>query len=571
MKNSKLAKKMLIIYSLSFGILCLFSLGAIQVTLQIYESKLYVNSLKELDFFIQTVEGELNDVEKTSFSIAMDYDIQMKLAAAMDIVDLDEYSFQMYQFKIRLQMESLNSNGIQNIIYTDKKKIQYSLGKKMIEIPEDRYNKILEETSAANGAYVSISPTEEFQYVLSGRDIRKYTDASLEYLGTLLLVTDLNEIVASHKNQLEESEAGICIYSSDGMIYQKEDGIGSQLQKTKLDQLYQIVNINHKKYFVCYLSSELTGWTYVNYFPYNQIYQTNTMIRYVMIFGYLLLFLLYFIIMKKLSGTVLKPIENLAQSMRIVESGEFEKAKILLDDALRKDEIGLLNQEFNIMLDKIRLLIHENYEKQILLKDTQYKALQAQMNPHFLYNTLNSINIMIKVQRNEEASKMIVSLGELLRAALSQKTVSTVQDEIDLVQSYIDIQKIRYKNRANFYLESEGNFKDYQLPKLILQPLVENAIYHGVDQSIRNCNVYVRVREENSMIYMEVEDDGPGMNKEEYKKMLDLKQHKNGNGIGLQNIINRLQLFFEEVDIEVKSEVGMGTKVSITIHNGGSI
>ena len=116
--------------------------------------------------------------------------------------------------------------------------------------------------------------------------------------------------------------------------------------------------------------------------------------------------------------------------MEIVETGDFDRAKQFLGDSVRTDEIGMLNQEFHVMLDKIDFLIHENYEKQLLLKDTKYKMLQAQINPHFLYNTLNSINWMIRAKRNGEAAEMTVALGTILRSALSKEQYSTLESEI---------------------------------------------------------------------------------------------------------------------------------------------
>ena len=213
------------------------------------------------------------------------------------------------------------------------------------------------------------------------------------------------------------------------------------------------------------------------------------------------------------------------------------------------------------MLDKIMVLIHENYEKQILLKDTQYRALQAQINPHFLYNTLNSINWMIRSGKNEEASEMLISLGDLLRAAFKK----------ELARHYIDIQKVRYRRRAEFLVEAEGDLEAYHVPRMILQPLVENSINHGVDNSLNKCRILVRVKEnvEEQTMTLEVEDDGPGMTEEELEAVRNFTMVPKGNGIGLKNIRERLNLIFSDAVFEITSQPGKGTVVRIEIPKYG--
>lgn len=138
-----------------------------------------------------------------------------------------------------------------------------------------------------------------------------------------------------------------------------------------------------------------------------------------------------------------------------------------------------LSREFRTMLETVDTLIHENYEKQLLLKDTKYKMLRAQINPHFLYNTLNVIHWMIRAKRNEEAGRMIVELGDILHYSFSQTPYAIISDEIKMVKSYIKIQQSRYQDRIKFEIFTEGALDKYIMPRMILQPLVENAISYG--------------------------------------------------------------------------------------------
>lgn len=570
-RNFSLAKKMVLIYAVIFGILCGITLLALQMTLSIYDSKLYQKSLEELNFFTDKVDDELEKVEELSYDLAMDYDIQTQLSNIKEAETKAEYSFQMSKMRSRMTTEALNAELVSEFIYTDKYLTKYEVGNRYVELPVDTYYEILDKFDEAMGAYVYQNPTEEFPYLVSGRNIRKHLDASLDYLGSLIFVSDIRVLIEKHSNRLQAEVSDLCVYSEAGLIYQSEEGLYGRIRNRIPQGDYDIINIDGRKYFLCKLMSVNTGWTYVNLFPYSSIYFMNTVVRYCLVGGFLLLFIVTILVMKRLSKAITRPLERLTDSIQIVEAGEFRKAREYLDGENSTDEVGLLTQEFQVMLDKIIVLIHENYEKQILLKDTQYRALQAQINPHFLYNTLNSVNWMIRAGQNTEASEMIISLGDLLRAAFRKDQLATVKEEVDLARHYIDIQKVRYKRRAEFCVEEEGDLEAYQVPRMILQPLVENAINHGVDNSLNKCHIWIRVKElaEEKRMILEVEDDGPGMTGEELDAVRNFTMDPKGNGIGLKNIKERLNLIFEDAVFLINSLPGRGTVVRIEIPKYG--
>ena len=570
-RNTSLARKMMVVYVAIFGILCSITLLAMQVTLSIYDGQLYHKSLEELNFFTERVDGELKKVEELSFDLAMDYEIQNQLSIIKSAKNKAEYSFQMSKLRSRLTTEALSAELVSEFIYTDKFLTRYEVGKRYVELPVGIYDSLLEKFDKAKGAYVYENPTEEFPYLVSGRDIRKHIDASLEYLGSLIFVSDIRVLIEKHLNQLKTDVSSLCVTSDSGLIYQSEDGLYEKIRQVLPESDYEIINLQGRKYFLCQLTSAETGWTYVNMFPYSSICFMNTMVRYCLIGGFLVLFVAAMLILKRLSTAITRPLNRLTDSIQIVEAGEFQKAKEYLEGEKRGDEAGILTQEFQIMLDKIMVLIHENYEKQILLKDTQYRALQAQINPHFLYNTLNSINWMIRSGKNEEASEMLISLGDLLRAAFKKEQLATVLEELELARHYIDIQKVRYRRRAEFLVEAEGDLEAYHVPRMILQPLVENSINHGVDNSLNKCRILVRVKEneEAQTMTLEVADDGPGMTEEELAAVRNFTMVPKGNGIGLKNISERLNLIFSDAVFEISSQPGKGTVVRIEIPKYG--
>lgn len=319
-----------------------------------------------------------------------------------------------------------------------------------------------------------------------------------------------------------------------------------------------------QRYFVCYLKSSKTGWTYVNMFPYTEIYGQNQNLRYLIFFGFLFLFIVSALVVEKMAHIITKPLVHLTKSMEIVETGDFVSAKEFLGVNENEDEIGLLTQEFQVMLDKIDNLIHENYEKQLLLKDTKYQMLQAQINPHFLYNTLNSINWMIRAKKNDEAAEMTVALGALLRSALSKQQYITLREELENLKKYITIQKYRYQKRVVFLVDAEFS-GSCLIPHMTLQPLVENAISHGVDRMLTECAIKVTIREEEK-VFIQVADTGPGMTEEELEAVRSFTMKPKGHGIGLKNIYERLKMAFDqEAEFMIDSAPGAGTAVTIRI------
>ena len=565
-RDLKLAGKMIAIYVIMLGICFLLSITALQYSFNIYDGKLYEKSLQELDYFTQQVNRSLDEVEDLSYYIAIDTKIQEQLSKIQSLKHFTaEYSYETYQLRMLIANELANSNIITNILYTDGEDTQFLVGTAAGDIDEDLYKSVMERIHEAKGAYVVQPPAMGYPYLLSGRDIRKHIDASLDYLGTLLITSNVAGMIEKNIDELEADSAALCVYSSEGVIYENQENMMETIPPVSGEKGYQIIKNQGQRYFLCYLKSSKTGWTYVNMFPYSEIYGQNQNLRNFMFGGFMALFLAAGLILKKLAHMITKPLENLTKSMEIVEVGDFGKAKKFLQTSERADEIGLLTQEFRVMLDKIDNLIHENYEKQLLIKDTKYKMLQAQINPHFLYNTLNSINWMIRGKKNDEAAEMTVALGVILRSALSKEQFFTLEEELDILKRYITIQEFRYRKRAVFHVSSRVQ-GSYLIPHMTIQPLVENSIYHGVEKMLTPCTISVSLEEEGDHIWIQVSDDGPGMTAEELQAARSFSLESKEHGIGLKNIYERLKMAFDqEAEFDIGSSPGEGTKVTIRI------
>lgn len=565
-RDLKLAEKMIIVYILMLGICLFISITALQVSFNIYDGKLYEKSLTELDFFTKEVNRSLDEVERISYNIALDLKIQEQLSKMKHMDhDLADYAYEVYRLRLLFDNQLTNSSMISNMAYTDGEKTQFVVGIATGTIDGEMYDSVMDRIHEAKGAYVVQQPTAEYPYLLSGRDIRKYIDVSLEYLGSLLITCDVSSMIERNMNDLEAAGFGLCVFSEEGVIYENQERMMERLPELEGDSGYQIVKEQGQRYFVCHLKSAKTGWMYVNVFPYSEIYGQNQNLRYMMVGGFLVLFLASALVLKKLAHMIVKPLEHLTESMQIVETGDFDRAREFLGTSMQKDEIGLMTREFRVTLDKIDNLIHENYEKQLLVKDTKYKMLQAQINPHFLYNTLNSINWMIRANKNHEAAEMTVALGTILRSALNKQQYVAIEEELDSLRKYMTIQEYRYRKRVTFSVECKVCGR-YLIPHMTLQPLVENSIYHGVEKMLTPCAISVSIKEEGERIQVMVSDNGPGMTEDELESVRSFTARSKGHGIGLKNIYERLKMAFEQdADFKICSAQGQGTAVTITI------
>lgn len=242
----------------------------------------------------------------------------------------------------------------------------------------------------------------------------------------------------------------------------------------------------------------------------------------------------------------------------------------------RTDEIGTLYNQYQTMLEENNRYIKSEYENKMILMDTQMKALESQINAHFLYNTLEAINSLAEIEEAEDISVMALALGDMFRYSIKTKgALVTLEKELAHVKNFVAIQQIRFDNGFRFEMDVPEELYSCRILKMILQPLVENALYHGLLHCNAGSSIYLSARKENKIIYFTVKDDGVGMASEtleqlqklleEKPKFGELSQHAN-ESIGLKNINARIRLYYgEDYGLSVKSEQRCGTTVQIKI------
>lgn len=558
--NLSLSQKMVSAFFALLLVICLVMLAALNISFGIYDQNLYEKSLQSLDFFARQVSDELEDVESFTYDLAVSPELQQQLSELKTLAfGTSAYDYARYQLRVQLIQEARTHPIVKNIRFIDTNGSEMLVGTDTG--PMDTAS-LLEALHQAYGAYLLTSPTADYPYLVGGRDIRKHIDSSMEYLGSYLVTCDAAGVIQRELQGMTSSPGTLYVAAGDTMVYR-----GAEVDPPAVegDHGYRVWRQDGQSYFVCWMTDPATGWLYLNIFPYSQIFGQTMALRFIVLGVFVALFVVGGLVMRVLARLITRPLARLSASMKVVESDDFEAALAMLPDHPYRDETGQLTGEFRVMLQQIDTLIRENYKKQILLQQTQYQMLQAQINPHFLNNTLNTVNWMIRAGRSEDAARVVVELGQLLRAALARESATTVAREVELVQSYIAIQEFRYHGRAAFQVETEGALDRWTMPKMILQPLVENAILHGVENSLTPCTITVTAREQTADILLEVHNTGPCMTPEELDAVRRFAAKPKGHGIGLKNINDRLQLYFGSFGWQIDSDPEQGTRVLMTL------
>lgn len=277
---------------------------------------------------------------------------------------------------------------------------------------------------------------------------------------------------------------------------------------------------------------------------------------------------------------ITNPLKKLTLSMKALQSGDFTQRVHFSGN----DEVGRLGHLYNTMVGRIKALIDDVYASSLKQREAELKALQSQINPHFLYNTLNMIQWTALQKNDREISEMVAALSQVFRLSLnSGNDYVELEHEVELVRHYLFLQQKRYPLRLHFEIEVDPELKRFMMPKLLLQPLVENAIIHAIEPTEGTCNIHVRAGREtdgdgHAYVVLEVSDNGPGIPEERLAELLQgtasagprnpLQIGAARSGMALANIKERLALFYEHAEFDIQSKVDIGTRVRIRIRQG---
>ncbi len=329
----------------------------------------------------------------------------------------------------------------------------------------------------------------------------------------------------------------------------------------------EIQKINGQDYIRSYHLLERTGWKLVNVVPLASFMINLELVPVVVVVVFILALLLGLVFTNATAGHLTKPIKNLLVSIGNVKQGNFQENVPVKSS----DEIGELTKHYNEMIAYINNLLNQVYALEIEEKIAELKALQAQINPHFLYNTLDNIYWKAAAGDTKGVQDMVLAMSKLFRLVLNVgKEFSSVRQEKELIQYYITLQQQRYRSKLTYHVDFSEEILDYEIPKLILQPFVENAIVHGIETEARPTEVTVTGSLVDEKLKFTIRDTGKGISQETVAQLLEPALAKDASpdrgGYGIKNVIKRLSLYYENhYDLSIRSTPGQGTEVVLTV------
>ena len=326
------------------------------------------------------------------------------------------------------------------------------------------------------------------------------------------------------------------------------------------------VNINNQSFNLYISTIADTSWKVSVFTNNSQVYNSLNLfialtVATTICLGVIYLIAIYFVIKQ-----VTNPLYKLQNEMNKIKDLNYEVKHSSLAGGSK--EIIQLEETFNDLMKRIRDLAGKLVEERDNQRKSELKALQNQINPHFLYNTLDSIIYMIDKGESQKAEQMIVALSKFFRISISRgKNIIPLKDEIEHVRNYLLIQKIRFGDQFNYTIDVSGGLEGYYCMKLILQPIVENAIEHGLNDALSGGRIDIKAYIDGEFIVLEVTDNGYGISSEKLKEIEKSFQDKNiHRGVGLQNVYQRIKIYYgEKGDIKIHSVEDEGTTISILI------
>ncbi len=412
-----------------------------------------------------------------------------------------------------------------------------------------------------------------YYWVISLSRAVEFSDSGVPMSGVLLVDMDysgISRMMQKINNQNNGQYYYLCDSTGQIIYHMKQVQISNGISSENNSEIanyrdgvyHEYFKGEHRKLLIKTIS--YTGWKLVGVIPYSSFTHGMFNMRYFIMVIIILMAMMLAVIHRFISDKISSPILKLNASVMEYEAGE--KPEIYIGGS---QEIRHLGYSIQRSYEQIDLLMKEIVMEQNERRKSELDALQSQINPHFLYNALDSIVWMVEGERNDDAVFMISELAKLFRISLSKgRTIISLQDELQHAKSYMNIQKIRYKNCFSIDFDIDSFIYSYCSVKLILQPILENAINYGINGMDDCGEITVIGRKEDGKIILSVVDNGIGIPEDEVNFILtdSDRVHKHGSGVGLVNVNNRIQILFgKDYGITIESELDEGTTVSVCI------
>lgn len=556
-----LQSKFNIIVCLALGLCFIGSLIGINLIYTAHNQMLYRSMEGVMSHSASLLAEKLKTIESMTTIMLRDSAVQRDLAAAAnpDATDAERgEAFRSLSYLVPDYYQNYKQYGISYISLYNKSYATHSNYARAL--PENMANLLLEEAHSRPGYPVWNTDYCNSSGLFLSRDVRRADNLALDTIGTILVNIDLNSIIEdSAKGYWIETAPLYLIYSNEKEIFHSvsmdEESIPQIMEATSSD--YGVIKVDKNYFFYTKNPIPLFNWQYICFTPYDSVINSQ---RTYMLLSACIIALVTIISLKflqSLLGTITIHFQKLLLKMKYFGENDTQLVTFDYDYEARNDEIGELHRRFDRMANQVRDLIQKNYIAEILNKEAELKSLENQINPHFLYNTLESINWRAKALGAGEISIMVESLGALLRTTLSKDkhTPSTIKTEIDIVKDYMAIIQFRFEDMVRYSIDIPEDLYSIPLPKLSLQPLVENAINYALEEMTDTCHIAISAKRKEPDILITITNNGSQFPENILRRLESGEAVPHGFGIGLLNIHKRLQLQFgEDYGIALKND-----------------
>ena len=428
----------------------------------------------------------------------------------------------------------------------------------------DAMNQMIDATDASGNPFWHGLSRNGNSYLIMTRTIREAKNLSLRMLGSLVVMVDIRAMVRSISSEVEQEADETAVWLDDECLYRgalcPEDPDGADLLREK----WQVIRREGKRYFVTPVSFLQGRIHVIKYIDYDLIYRTLRRSAEITIVGLIAAFLVAALLSMKLINVVFKRLDKLTEAVKDAEAGNY---RVQVDGGLLavNDEAGVLARHFQSLMEQIDDLINQKLKRQLSEVQAQNQMLQAQIRPHFLYNTLETVHAMAARNGNDAIARIVVSLSRLVRASYRGDALVSLQEEIGFVREYLTIYRIRFGNRLDAQINYDAEDEQIFLPRMTLQPMIENSVQYGVMKKAEKGLIRLGVYRRKNKIVISLFDNGVGFTKEQIEYYEHLTMDSVREIHGLANVLLRLRFAFgENVRVRIHSRPGQWSNLCIS-------
>lgn len=566
------------------GLFALLILEAVIITIvtiafmadlyKIYTNLVYSESAEVLNLHAIITDAKLSDIENLSFEVLSNRDIQNNLQKYNN----SSNSYEAYQavndLYTQLFTRWIMNKSIVSIsfVFLDGKRVDTG----QANLSDSSLEKIIDAAARKNGSCGWTANAAGKNIVTLYRLIKDISGNKFKPLGTLIINVDANYFL-SHAPVISRKYRPDIICIADKQILSRNH---VSIKPSEIwesfngSNSYNIVTLNREPYFISVKKLAHNDWDLVYMLSTRDLLSSINKMNIFYSVTLLMIIIVVITIGYNFANAISRPITQLTKAMKVVEDGDY--SAVLNNQSPEPrfaiTEVVQLSRDFSQMIQEIDRLINEVYTRQLMIMEMKYKMLQQQINPHFLYNTLDTINWKAVQSGNEEISVMVKSLSKLFRGSIKGPDIITVGEDLSFVEDYIKIQKIRFEERLDFEVKIPASVYSCKIPRLTLQPIVENCIIHNLEKYSGICKICMASSISDGRLQISVEDNGRGVDLQHVKMVLSGEIEATNKSIGLKNIDQRIKISFgENYGICVENKEPTGTRVTVVLPYEGEL